>query len=105
MRTSNDAKAGADTMSDTEVALWEKYASYTESDIAVPTAVATAERGADRSATPRHYLMCAPTYFSVDYSINPWMDPTKPVDTGVAMAQWERLRDLYIELGHTVALI
>ena len=105
MRTSNDAKAGADTMSDTEVALWEQYASYTESDIAVPAAVATAERGAHRSATLRHYLMCAPNYFSVDYSINPWMDPTKPVDTELAMAQWERLRDLYIELGHTVELI
>lgn len=58
-----------------------------------------------RIATPRRYLMCRPTYFDVTYSINPWMDPTKPTDNGVAIAQWERLRDLYRELGHSIELI
>lgn len=58
-----------------------------------------------RTARPRRYLMCRPTHFAVDYSINPWMDPCKPVDTELAIAQWERLRDLYLELGHTVDLI
>jgi N-dimethylarginine dimethylaminohydrolase len=47
--------------------------------------------------------MCPPTYFDVTYSINPWMDVTKPVDTALAVAQWERLRDLYIGLGHRVS--
>ena len=28
--------------------------------------------------SPRRYLMCRPTYFAVDYVINPWMDPTRP---------------------------
>ncbi|MGW1196712.1 dimethylargininase [Streptomyces sp. NPDC002536] len=56
-------------------------------------------------ARPRHYLMCRPTHFAVDYSINPWMDPAKPVDTGLAVAQWERLRELYLSLGHTVELL
>ncbi|WP_187363743.1 dimethylargininase [Streptomyces piniterrae] len=60
---------------------------------------------ATRTARPRHYLMCRPTHFRVDYSINPWMDPTKPVDTALAVAQWEQLRALYLELGHTVELI
>ncbi|MGH8896620.1 MAG: dimethylargininase [Egibacteraceae bacterium] len=58
-----------------------------------------------RAARPRRYLMCPPTYFGVDYSINPWMDPTKPVDTDLAVMQWERLRDLYLGLGHAVELI
>ncbi len=49
--------------------------------------------------------MCRPTYFDVEYTINPWMDLTTPVDTDLAIAQWERLRGLYTELGHTVELI
>ncbi|KJS54914.1 dimethylargininase [Streptomyces rubellomurinus] len=58
-----------------------------------------------RTATARHYLMCRPTYFTVDYRINPWMDPAKPVDTALAVLQWERLRELHRSLGHTVELI
>ncbi|MEV7579181.1 dimethylargininase [Streptomyces erythrochromogenes] len=58
-----------------------------------------------RTARPRHYLMCRPSHFTVDYRINPWMDPAKPTDTGLAVLQWERLYSLYRELGHTVDLI
>ncbi|GAA1987604.1 dimethylargininase [Kitasatospora viridis] len=58
-----------------------------------------------RTARPRHYLMCRPTHFEVSYAINPWMDPSKPVDTDLAVAQWERLHALYGELGHRVDLI
>ncbi|WP_373301749.1 dimethylargininase [Streptomyces netropsis] len=58
---------------------------------------------AARAATPRHYVMCPPTHFRVTYSINPWMDPDKPVDLPLALAQWEDLRDRYRALGHTVA--
>ncbi len=43
-----------------------------------------------------------PRHFDVTYSINPWMHPGKPVDGGLALRQWEGLRDLYRELGHTV---
>ena len=56
-------------------------------------------------ADPRHYLMCRPTYFTVSYEINPWMDRSRPVDTPLAVAQWERLRDTYLDLGHTVETI
>jgi N-dimethylarginine dimethylaminohydrolase len=49
--------------------------------------------------------MCRPTYFTVDYAINPWMDPSAPVDTDLAVAQWTRLRDTYLELGHRVDLV
>lgn len=55
-----------------------------------------------RVPTPRHYLMCPPRHFAVEYSINPWMDPDEPVDTELAMRQWTDLRDAYRELGHTV---
>ncbi|MGP3980111.1 dimethylargininase [Streptomyces sp. KR80] len=58
-----------------------------------------------RTARPRHYLMCRPTHFDVVYSINPWMDPRKPVDTPLAIAQWEQLREVYLSLGHTVDTI
>ncbi|MFB6892378.1 dimethylargininase [Kitasatospora sp. NPDC056327] len=59
----------------------------------------------ERTARPRRYLMCRPTYFTVDYAINPWMDPAQPTDTALAVRQWERLRALYERLGHTVELI
>jgi len=55
-----------------------------------------------RAATQRHYLMVRPTYFDVEYSINPWMDPKKPTYSELAIAQWEWLRDLYVQLGHRV---
>ncbi|GGY36436.1 dimethylargininase [Streptomyces omiyaensis] len=58
-----------------------------------------------RVARPRRFLMCRPTHFDVSYAINPWMDPAKPVDTGLAVAQWERLYELYLGLGHRVDLI
>jgi N-dimethylarginine dimethylaminohydrolase len=50
----------------------------------------------------RHYLMCAPRYFTVEYTINPWMDPTKPVSADKAMAEWTTLCETYSRLGHTV---
>lgn len=49
--------------------------------------------------------MTAPTFFAVEYAINPWMDISTPVDTPLAMSQWERLRQTYKELGHTVELV
>jgi len=49
--------------------------------------------------------MCPPTFFDVTYSINPWMELNKPIDADLAMAQWERLRDLYLEFGHEVEFI
>jgi N-dimethylarginine dimethylaminohydrolase len=50
----------------------------------------------------KHCLMVRPTYFDVEYSINPWMNPKKPTFARVAIAQWEWLRDLYLDLGFRV---
>ncbi|GAA2884547.1 dimethylargininase [Microbacterium esteraromaticum] len=58
-----------------------------------------------RTAHHRRYLMCRPEHFTVNYSINPWMEPTKPTDTAKAVEQWQKLHDLYLELGHEVELI
>ncbi|MEU8353119.1 dimethylargininase [Streptomyces sp. NPDC048845] len=62
-------------------------------------------RSAVTAGTPRRYLMCPPAHFRVTYSINPWMDPSKPVDLPLALAQWEDLRDRYLSLGHTVEVL
>jgi N-dimethylarginine dimethylaminohydrolase len=53
----------------------------------------------------RTYLMCPPEYFAVEYSINPWMNPDEPVDVTRAMDQWQRLREVFTGLGHTVHTI
>ncbi len=60
---------------------------------------------AQRRPRPRHYVMCAPTHFAVEYSINPWMDPNIPVDAGRAAVQWEVLRHAFLGLGHRVDVI
>jgi N-dimethylarginine dimethylaminohydrolase len=60
---------------------------------------------AERRATARSYLMCPPAYFTVAYSINPWMRPDRPTDQDRAMRQWAQLRQIYLELGHTIRII
>ena len=60
-------------------------------------------QGADlREYRTREYLMCPPERFAVAYSINPWMDPAAPVDTALAVDQWQALHDTLVQLGHTV---
>jgi N-dimethylarginine dimethylaminohydrolase len=58
-----------------------------------------------RAARPRTYLMCPPEYFTVEYAINPWMNPDVPADTARAMRQWQELRRAFVRLGHTVRAI
>jgi len=58
-----------------------------------------------RVPTRRRYLMCPPRHFTVAYSINPWMDPSQPVSTSLALEQWTALKSAYERLGHTVEVI
>jgi N-dimethylarginine dimethylaminohydrolase len=58
-----------------------------------------------RPARRRTYLMCPPEYFTVDYAINPWMNPDEPPDGALAMRQWLRLRGTFTRLGHTIRTI
>ena len=67
----------------------------------------SAPDGASATRTPGHraYLMCRPSYFAVEYAINPWMDTDAPVDTARACDQWEALVAVYTDLGHDVSFI
>jgi arginine dihydrolase len=58
-----------------------------------------------RTPCTRHYAMTSPTFFAVEYAINPWMDVSTPVDVHVAHKQWEHLYQTYLRLGHSVDLI
>ncbi len=49
--------------------------------------------------------MCPPSYFEVSYAINPWMDPTRPVDRDLALRQWAGLVAAYQSFGHRVDLL
>jgi N-dimethylarginine dimethylaminohydrolase len=66
-------------------------------------AAAPGERA--RTATTRRYLMCPPAHFAVEYAINPWMEPGVRVDRERALAQWDRLRRTYLDLGHAVDVL
>jgi arginine dihydrolase len=69
---------------------------------AIGTTTAATELAMVRIATKRRYLMCEPRHFAVTYAINPWMDPSVPVDTDLAVSQWRGLADIYRSLGHEV---
>ena len=58
-----------------------------------------------RTPMTKSVLMCRPEHFTVAYQINPWMDPAKPTDTALAVAQWQALYDAYVGLGFDVHLI
>jgi ornithine--oxo-acid transaminase len=60
---------------------------------------------ANRVPTTRRYVMCPPTHFDVHYSINVWMDPSRPVERDRALEQWQNLRAAYVDLGHQVDLL
>ena len=73
--------------------------------LVAPDPAVTSPSTAPRTAHPRRYLMCPPTFFAVSYEINPWMDLATPIDTDRAMAQWSELRSAYERLGHRVEIL
>lgn len=75
------------------------------SDVAGPFAAPVTDVTRTRTARPRRYVMAAPSFFAVEYVINPWMDTSTPVDAGRALSQWEELRQTYTDLGHAVELV
>lgn len=50
-------------------------------------------------------IMCAPTYFDIVYSINPWMNTDNRVDQAKAFDQWYRLIGLLVSLGDTIHFV
>lgn len=69
------------------------------------TLIDTSTSAPERQATKRTVLMCRPEYFTVNYSINPWMNPEQPTSTPLAVSQWEELHKIYTDLGFEVKLI
>lgn len=59
----------------------------------------------ERSARHKTVLMTRPEHFTVSYKINPWMEPSNPTDTSVALRQWRTLYDTYAGLGFTIELV
>lgn len=47
--------------------------------------------------------MCPPTYYAIEYKINPWM--TSQVNLKKAAAQWEKLKTAFVNLNMKVSLI
>ncbi|RWR20304.1 N-dimethylarginine dimethylaminohydrolase [Microbacterium enclense] len=70
-----------------------------------PTAAPAETDTVERVQQHRRYLMCRPEHFTVSYSINPWMEPSRPTDTNLALRQWQSLYDTYVALGHEIELI
>jgi N-dimethylarginine dimethylaminohydrolase len=54
----------------------------------------------------KEVLMCPPSYFDVEYEINPWMHCDNPVQKADAAAQWQALHDIYTRgIGWVVHLM
>ncbi|MGI9610956.1 MAG: dimethylarginine dimethylaminohydrolase family protein [Acidimicrobiia bacterium] len=53
----------------------------------------------------RHYLMCPPDHFTVEYAINPWMTTEEPVDLPAARHQWDGVVNAIEEAGGVVSTI
>ncbi|MBO0758819.1 MAG: hypothetical protein J2P54_23480, partial [Bradyrhizobiaceae bacterium] len=56
------------------------------------------------------FLMCAPNYFAVTYTINPWMDPVAwACDsqnlTAQSRREWDLLRESLVACGAEVELV
>ena len=49
--------------------------------------------------------MCPPTFFDVAYSINPWMDPSVPVDKTKAWRQWDAVVDALESAGDRLVFV
>jgi arginine dihydrolase len=44
-------------------------------------------------------LMCPPTYYGIEYEINPWMNQDRQADHALATRQWNDLRRILEQLG------
>lgn len=52
---------------------------------------------AQRTNVIMQFLMCPPTYYGIEYEINPWMSRSRQSDRQQAKTQWEGLRRLLQE--------
>jgi N-dimethylarginine dimethylaminohydrolase len=50
-------------------------------------------------------LMCPPSYYGIEYEINPWMNRQRPSDGRLAVLQWEGFRRVLEEHGAIVSCL
>ncbi len=62
------------------------------------------DRSGIRHTGRRHLVMCPPEYYEITGD-NPWTPPDAKTDRAAAMEEWERLRGIYLDLGHRVHVI
>jgi N-dimethylarginine dimethylaminohydrolase len=55
--------------------------------------------------TQPRILMCPPTYYGIEYEINPWMNRQVRSDPALSLAQWRGLHDTLVDLGATIELL
>ncbi len=53
--------------------------------------------------SPPHILMCPPDYYGIEYEINPWMSTQRQADHGLAVGQWQSLRQLLVDAGSKIS--
>lgn len=51
------------------------------------------------------FLLCRPTFYGIDYQINPWMDVNNAADKDKAINQWNSLVAKIEELGAKIHLV
>jgi N-dimethylarginine dimethylaminohydrolase len=59
----------------------------------------------DRRASVPQILMCPPTYYGIEYEINPWMSRQRQADREGALVQWTALRSALESCGARVVLL
>jgi N-dimethylarginine dimethylaminohydrolase len=45
-------------------------------------------------------LLCAPTYYGIEYEINPWMSRSRQSDPRRALSEWQALRGILVDELH-----
>ncbi len=58
-----------------------------------------------RPAAERHFYLCPPTHYEVEYVINEWMNLDNRVDKDLAQKQWDQLHRAYQDLGVRLTLL
>lgn len=50
-----------------------------------------------------HILMCPPDHYGIHYEINPWMSTERQADHGLAVEQWQALRQILVDVGAKIS--
>ena len=52
-----------------------------------------------------HILMCPPTYYGIEYEINPWMNTERQADHDLAVRQWKQLYETLNSAGARISTL